>query len=370
MFRLRRQRRVRTSALWLSTAGIALGQTYLPDLPGEHPAIRYEREATQNPVARLNGGMDLATLLRELRVNVDSQLLVFSKTSVQAAKISPRNPRAIYFNDDVAVAWVRGGDEIELAALDRELGTVFYTLRDGKIARGENCLHCHQGPATMGVPGTFVGSVYPGPTGLSDRTRAIITDHRTAFADRWGGWYVNARSGQQLDRANSVAEDPAEPHALRTEGNQNLTSLARFFSPAGYLSPVSDIVALMTFEHQTQAVNLLTRVAWETRMGSVVDADVDALAGYLTFAGEARLKEPIEGVSGFAARFAKSGPLREFDLRTQLFKYPVSYMIYSAAFDALPLNVRRRVYAKIYSALKGEDRKVVFKVLRETKPDV
>ncbi len=235
MYRLREQLRVVISALWLY--GVALGQTYVPDLPSDHAAIHYFSEATQNPVGRLKGDLDLAGVLRELRVNVDSQLLVFSKTSVQAAKISPRNPRAIYFERrEVAVAWVRGGDEVELAALDRELGTVFYTLKGGKIARGENCLRCHQGPATMGVPGTFVGSVYPGPTGLPDRTRAIITDHRTAFADRWGGWYVNARRGQQPDRANSVAEDPAEPHALLgSEGNQNLQEVWRSsFSPVGH----------------------------------------------------------------------------------------------------------------------------------------
>ncbi len=368
MFRLRRQLRVPISALWL--CGVGLGQTYLPDLPTDHAAIHYSREATQNPVAKLRGGLDLPGLLRALRVHTDSQLLVFSKTSVQASKISPRNPRAIYFNDEVAVAWVRGGDEVEMAALDSELGTVFYTLKDGKIARGENCLHCHQGPATMGVPGTFVGSVYPGPTGLPDRTRAIITDHRTAFADRWGGWYVNAKRGEQLDRANSVAEDPAEPHTLRTEGNQNLVSLAKFFSPVGYLSPISDIVALMTFEHQTQAVNLMTRVGWEARMGMALDADLDALARYLTFADEAPLKEPIEGVSSFTKTFAKSGPLREFDLQTRLFKYPVSYTIYSPAFDALPLPVRKSIYARIYQALKDEDRTRVFQILRETKPDV
>jgi hypothetical protein len=368
MCRLREQLRVVISALGL--CGVALGQPYLPDLPSDHAAIHYSREATQNPVARLTGETDLPGLLRALKVNVDSQLLVFSKTSVQATKISPRNPRAIYFNDEVAMAWVRGGDEVEIATLDRELGTVFYSLKDGRMVRGDNCLHCHQGPATMGVPGTFVGSVYPGPTGLPDRTRAIITDHRTAFADRWGGWYVNAKRGQQPDRANSVAEDPAEPHALRAEGNQNLLSLAKFFSPVGYLSPVSDIVALMTFEHQTQAVNLMTRVAWEARMGSVPDADLDAVASYLTFVGEAPLKEPIEGVSSFAKTFAKRGPLREFDLQTRLFKYPLSYMIYSAAFDSLPLAVRKGIYVRIYKALKEEDRTVVFKILRETKPDV
>jgi hypothetical protein len=349
---------LRLTALVLLLPAVALSQTYATNLP----LVDYDREARDNPVARLKVVAALPDLLRGLHINIDSQLLVFSKTSVQAAKVSPRNPRAIFFNDEVAVATVRGSDEIELAALDRDLGTVFYTLRGGRITRGENCLHCHHGNATMGVPGMFVGSVYPGPTGLPDRSQAIITDHRTPFADRWGGWYVNARSGQQLDRANSVADDPAEPHALRTEGNQNLTSLTKFFSPVGYLSPVSDIVALMTFEHQTQAANLMTRVAWQAH-----EEDINALASYLLFAGEAPLAEPIEGVSTFTKTFAQSGPLREFDLHTRLFKYRLSYMIYSPLFDALPLEVRRTIYKKIFEQLKDDP---AVKILRETKRDV
>jgi hypothetical protein len=105
-------------------------------------------------------------------------------------------------------------------------------------------------------------------------------------------------------------------------------------------------------------------------MGVTLDADLDALASYLTFAGEAPLKEPIEGVSSFAKTFAKGQALREFDLQTRLFKYPLSYTIYSPAFDSLPLPVRKSIYARIYKALKDEDRAVVFKILRETKPDV
>jgi hypothetical protein len=356
----------------------APAQVYATSLPLDHAAIQYGMEANDNLVARLKSqielySQDLGGLLKLLKVNPDSQILVFSKTSVQAARISPRNPRAIYFNDEVAVAFVRGGDEMELAALDRQQGTVFYRLKAGKVTRGEDCLHCHHGAATMGVPGMFVGSVYPGPTGLPDRTQAIITDHRTRFADRWGGWYVNAVRGQQVDRSNSVAEDPAEPHALHSEGNQNLTSLQRFFNPAGYLSPVSDIVALMTFEHQTQAANLITRLNWQLRIGDArqqIDQDIDAVASYLLFEGEAPLKEPIEGVSTFTKTFPQHGPLREFDLKTRLFKYPVSYMIYSPLFEALPGQIRKQIRTKILSRLSEEDRRTVVDLWRKTDPDV
>jgi len=58
--------------------------------------------------------------------------------------------------------WVRGGDGFELAASDPKLGVVFYTLdiqktETPKFQRSINCLHCHQGPATAGVPGIFIG---------------------------------------------------------------------------------------------------------------------------------------------------------------------------------------------------------------------
>ena len=123
---------LRLTALVLLLPAVALTQTYATNLP----LVDYDRPAKANPVARLKGAPDLPELLRALHINIDSQLLVFSKTSVQAANISPRNPRAIYFNDEVAVATVRGSDEIELAALDRDLGTVFYTLRGGRITPG------------------------------------------------------------------------------------------------------------------------------------------------------------------------------------------------------------------------------------------
>jgi hypothetical protein len=334
---------------------------YLGNLPLDHAAIRYWQAPLDNAVTRLKdaGPGDLAGLLERLGISSDSQLLVFSKTSFQASRISPRNPRAIYFNDDVAVGWVRGSPSMEVAALDARQGVVFYTYDSGKpgFVRQEGCLRCHQGPATSGVPGIFVGSVYPNSAGQPSAASAIITDHRTAFSDRWGGWYVDAERGEQPDRANAVAEDPAEPTALE--------KLKVKFNPAGYLSPVSDIVALMTFEHQTQMANLITRLGWEARMGSV--PDVEPIVSYMLFLDEAKLKEPVEGAGGFTKSFAARGPrdhsgrsLRDFDLKTRLFRYRLSYMIYSVAFDGLPDAVRDRVYRRLYEVLMGQDRSVRF----------
>ena len=357
--------------------GIAAAQRYATDLPLDHAAIQYRTAATGDAVARLirekRTARDLADLLAQLNINVDSQALVFSKTSFQAERISPRNPRAIYFNDDTAVAWIRGAASMEVASLDPRQGVIFYSFDGEGFHRQEACLHCHTGAATQGVPGMFVGSVFPGVSGAADRSGAIITDHRTPFADRWGGWYVNAARGEQRDRANGVAMDPSEPHVLSS--HQNLTSLASRVNTAGYLSGVSDIVALMTFEHQTQMINCMTRVGWLARMGENYDADLDALLRYMLFLDEAPLKEPVEGVSTFTKTFPLRGPrdrqgrsLRDFDLQTRLFRYPLSYLIYSAQFDALPEAVREKIYRRIAVELKG--RRDVLEILCDTKKDL
>jgi hypothetical protein len=366
----------------LLLALVCHAQVYLDNLPAKHPSIGYFDAPANDPAAPLTGGNVpfefrsdgtgyLASLLEYFGINPDSQGLVFSKSSAQAARISPRNPRAIYFNDEVAVGYVRGSASMEIAAVDPVRGPIFYTFsaETGKpaIKRSEACMHCHHGASTMGVPGIFIGSVFPNAEGMPARNGAIITDHRTAFADRWGGWYVNAAHGEQRDRANQVAPDPAAP--------EDLQNLVMKFSPAGYLSTTSDIVALMTFEHQTQMTNFITRVGWRARMGEgSIDSDLEAMVRYMLFTDEAPLVEPVEGVSSFTKTFPKRGPrdsqgrsLRDFDLRTRLFRYPLSYMIYSRAFDALPDAVRTRVYRRLRDELAARKRMDIVEIVRATK---
>lgn len=414
------------AALLLSAtlASTSASQEYLPDLPVSHPAIRYAEREVDDPIARLAREIERGTvelerddtevgylpaLLKHLDVLVDSQALVFSKTSFQAPLIAPDNPRAIYFNDDVAVTFVRGSDMIEMVSMDAEIGPVFYTAdihRPGsaesapRFERRQICLKCHLGPATSGVPGLFVGSVIPGPTGKPQRIDAIITDHRTALDERWGGWYVNATRGQQKDRSNAVASNPAQPFVLDADAGRNLPHLYGKFDPDGYLSSVSDIVALMTFEHQTQMLNYFTRVKWEERiaLGDGKDpleapqlrADIDALIDYMLFVDEVPLTEPLEGVSSFRSTFPERGPrdtkdrsLRDFDLETRLFRYPLSYMIYTRSFDGLSDSLKAQIYRSLhrvltndsvdnekYAHLTLEDRRTVLEILRETKTDL
>lgn len=402
-------------------APVFVAQDYKANLSVDHPAIEYVRRPVNDPAGKLAEQLERGTLtlrsregvlgylpdvLEHFHVNADSQMLVFSKTSFQAAKISPDNPRAIYFNDDVAVGYVPGGESLEIAAIDALAGPVFYTLsvdRAGKpqIARNVVCLSCHQGPNTAGVPGIYVGSVIPGPTGAPLRDEsAIITDHRSDFKDRWGGWYVTARRGEQPDRANAVASNPNDPETLVRESRQNLPTLAGLFDLAPYPASTSDIVALITFEHQTQMTNLLTRVGWQARMAqrsgqipdltqSALGADIEELVAYMLFAGEAPLKEPIEGVSSFTRTFPQRGPrdrrgrsLRDFDLKTRLFRHPLSYLVYSTALDALPDFVRDRIYRRLHDILNGKDRspayahlsaadrRAILEILTDTKPNL
>lgn len=320
-------------------------------------------------LTRDDGGSYLRSVLRVLDVPIDSQLLVFSKTSVQAAHISPARPRAIYFSDDVMVAHVPGTPGVEVAAVDAARGPVFYALdeRAGRpvFTPSTSCLRCHHGPNTAGVPGVYVGSVIPGPSGAPLRGHsAIVTGSSTPFWERWGGWYVTAARGEPKSRANAAATSSEAPDRLVRRVPPNVHTLEALFDPGAYLAPTSDLVALLVFEHQTLVTNLLTRVAWQARLaagsrpgppaGSTLADDVRALVDALLFAGEAPLPARVQGVSSFAATFAARGPrdragrsLRDFDLETRIFRYPLSFLVYGAQFQALPPPVRAAVLAEV-----------------------
>jgi len=320
----------------------------------------------QSPVAALDrdirdGKVDLKfddsqgylrALLEALHIPIASQMAVYSKTSVQALRIDPHNPRTIFFNDSVIVGWVRGGF-IEVAAQDPRRGIVFYTVdqrpwvHQERMTKPEararpffeprqDCLHCH-------ISGTLLRSVSTGPDGaVAPGTPELDTDQRTPFDQLWGGWYVTGNSGSQHHRGNTA---PA-------------------FNAGAYLSPYSDIVALMVFEHQTRMMNLIARAATDR---SVVKELVDSLL----FVDEPALTDRITGSSGFAEYFAALGPLRQFDLEHRLMRYPCSYMIYTEAFDALPTDTKDAIYRRIWQVLQGKEKgQAVMEILRATKKDL
>jgi hypothetical protein len=202
-------------------------------------------------------------------------------------------------------------------------------------------------------------------------------------------------------RGNAVARDRLKPDLLETQGTQNLATLGHRLDDGVYLSRGSDIVALLTLEHQTRMTNLIDRVGWEMRIAqhegklddgatrARIDRDIEALVTYMLFADEATLYDPVEGVSTFTKTFAARGPrdrqgrsLRDFDLQKRLFKYPLSYMIYSDAFDTMPDAAKDRVYRRVFEVLNGadksekfaklseEDRRNILAILRDTKPNL
>jgi hypothetical protein len=253
-------------------------------------------------------------ILQYFGINTDSQVMVFSKTSFQATKISPRAPRAIYFTDDIAIGFVQGGDVVEVAAFDPKQGYNFYTMDVEKadkpeFIRRDTCLQCHQGLGTLGVPGILVTSVYPDADGMpAFRGANMITDHRTSFDKRWGGWYVTGTMGSETHMGNAVGHNSQHPELLDTQGTQNPTSLERKFDTSHYLAKTSDIVALMTLEHQTRMSNLMTRVGWDTRIAQAegalndatrqrLDGEIEEMVHYMLFTDERLLNDPVEGVS-------------------------------------------------------------------------
>ncbi len=372
-------------------------------IPYEHPAIKYFETPTDEAVSRLNdqlekgkakldyepGGLGyLPSVLKHFGINPDSQALVFSQDSFQAQLITPQEPRAIYFNDDIAIGFVQHGEVIEVTSLDSKNGVAFYTLEVHKtdkpsFARRDVCLQCHQGGQTLGIPGLVVSSAYTPKGQQSEHTRGgFVTDDRTPIEDRWGGWYISGNLGGQKNQGVPIGKGTPER-----------------FDPSRYLSPYSDIVALMTLEHQTRMTNLIVRIGWDTRIATAdgkmaeaqpkLDAAIEDMVGYMLFIDEAPITAPVEGASTFEKTFPERGPrdkegrsLRDFDLKTRLFKYPLSYMIYAKAFDNMPVWARDRIYRRLYDILTGkdtspkfarltaDDRKNMLQILRETKPNL
>lgn len=380
-----------------------------PELPPTDPITRLAGQLDRGEVTLeyREGEGYLRDLLKALDVNTDSQTLVFSKTSFQQAIINPRNPRAVYFNDEVSVGTVPGGDVHELLALEAGgQGMVFYSMSARKVdrprlqRRGIECLFCHA-MGNKGAPSLVVASVIPDQDGTPAYTSTFIStiDHRTPLEQRWGGWYVTGTHGSQQHLGNAVAPDPLHPLDLELAGSQNLTSLEAKFDVSKHLTGASDIVALMTLEHQVGIANRLNAVAFQyarfKRDGlsdadwTQLDAEIDDIVGYMLFVDEARLVEPVTGVSTFTRTFAERGPrdtrgrsLRDFDLKTRLFRHPLSYMVYSPLFDGMPSPILDRIYQRLYDVLTGRetgakyaqlstaDRRTLFEILVETKPNL
>ncbi len=369
----------------------------------------------------------LKSILRAFDIPESSQVLVFSKTSLQRERISPKTPRAIYHTDDVLIGFCLRGQVIEISTVDDNVGTAFYAVNqtppsseaDDDEDRGvpqrqtESCLLCHSSSANQGYPGHLVRSLFVDRQGNPLlASGSFRTDHTSPIEERWGGWYVTGTSGGQKHMGNVISKGTRAPSGPAKFAGTNVTDLTDKFTTSFYLTPHSDIVSLMVLEHQVGMLNRLSRAQTETKMALHYEKELnkglglpedeesesarsrirnvgEAVVQYMLMGDEVALTDPIQGTSTYTEDFAARGPrdskgrsLRDLDLQTRLFKYPCSYLIYSRAFDNLPEEVKSYVYQRLWELLndKGSkkddrhlaaaDRQAILEILLETKPDL
>lgn len=389
----------------------------------EDPAIKYSTSPLNNVVVEVNKKIEdgsirltsdgrsrfLRSALDALQIPIDSQLLVFSRASLQGKLINEHNPRALFFNDRVALGWVRDGEIIEVAAYDDTAGVVFYTLDQRsdpaagspQFKRAFECLGCHVAGDTLGVPGFLMFS-----TTRPDQSQGFSlprsVDQSDAISRRFGGWFVTGSTGSASHLGNEVA-------ALANPERRDRTTVEGLFDSDGFQTFSSDVVAHLVFTHQVGMANLLTRASWqaraadpllhppftatpgeEERITAMMTGVASEVVDYLLFIDEAKLTDRVRGASGFAERFSSLGPrdrkgrsLRDLDLNERLMKYRCSYLIYSSAFDALPARAKDPIYRRMWQVLSGaeqeeryrsalslQDRLAIVEILRDTKPDL
>jgi len=363
----------------------------------------------------LSGGSDreiLRELLDELDVPVESQVLVYSKTSAQNSRISPETPRAIYFSDDVYVGWANGG-EIELASFDEKLGMVFHLVkltgreegRPPELIRDRSCLNCHAGSSNRELPGLMVRSVHPKPSGLPEfRAGTFHTRHDSPIEERWGGWYVTGEVEGLLHMGNAVVP---EGTSIRGEVEMKrlvdgpVSALEGVFDADAYLHGArSDVVALMVLEHQVGVHNALVEANLTVRttrhrhreMQKAFDESPDAplsdtnrrvlenaadrVLREMLWVDEAPVPDGIQGGDAFQDAFrenrrdnAEGRSLKDFRLYARVMKYRCSHLIYSRAFEHLPDGMRDLILRRLHRILTQPGEHPDFDHLSESECD-
>lgn len=368
----------------------AYGQLDSP-VPLEEPPIQYSQTSDNNRVSELADKLNqgkvnleehpeygyLPAVLEALQIPPASQTLVFSKTSLQIRHISPRNPRAIYFNDDTYLGWVRGSSLMELSTTDPKLGAAFYlvdtTGSRPRIKRaGYDCLGCHATSMTLHVPGHAMRSVMANGDGrVETRHKSYLTELKTPFQQRFGGWYVTGQLGKQSHLGNAFVRG----ETIDLSRHSNIDQLEFEFDTRRYLSPYSDIVALLVLSHQIEMHNIFTKADFQIRKLNHDEANGNtkllpeerelflkqqalSIAEQLLFYNEQPLAHPIQGLKEFQKQFtthsqrdSQGRSLRDFDLDKRLFRYPCSFLIYSDAFYALTPELRTETLEQLVNIL-------------------
>ncbi len=387
----------------------------------DYPVMNYGSAPLQDVVTELQAQIDsgevslkfdsergyLDATLAALDISTSSQLLVFSHTSLQQPLISPQTPRAIYFNEDVYVAWVQESDLLEIASMDPNLGPVFFTLNQIESEKPQfnrefrSCLRCHDSLSLTGggTPRFVMSSNYTGVAGqLVSHEGGIMTTSRTPISSRWGGWYVTGFHGEQRHLGNvliQTAADIADENLVRMGNRENLSTLTDI-DP--YITPYSDIVALLVIEHQIEVQNKIARTNFYARtlLEKKEDLKEDEVARGLEVLGEELLHslfmvgqppltDAIESTSGFTEAFEEAGrkdgqgrSLWDLDMEQRLFKQPLSYQIYSKAYAGLPAQIKEIIATRMeeilsddnnedtYAHLSDEDKRAIRDILSAT----
>lgn len=381
------------------------------------PAHDYHDRELQDPFTRLiadfesgnreldggSGSAFIASLLNHLEVPASSQLLIFSRTSLQTRHISGSNPRAVYFNEDVYVGYIPGG-KVEIISLDPDLGGIFYIFDKPKrgerprIERSGRCMNCHAVAETRRVPGLSIRSVLPGDNwGKLVAYRDKQIGHQIPFSERFGGWHVTGDPGITDHKGNLKATEAGGK--IVTERLEPGTE----FDWSSYPVETSDILPHLILEHQAGFMHLVLEASYRGRIyqhrgrGELKPEDVTVLHGlagelvrYLLFADEAKFPEGGIRVDpqyreDFLAdrKEASTGiSLKDLDLETRLFKHRCSYLIYSTVFHATPDLFKQHVYQLLDKALSYDqpdpdfaylsvpEKQAIRTILRETLSDL
>jgi hypothetical protein len=387
-----------------------------------YPGVDYSSRPLDDRLTRLMAQVDagevtlehdaegrgyLDALLKALEINPASQVLVFSKTALKTRFVTAATPRALYFNDDIYIGFIQNSRSVEIAAMDPVVGPVFFDFSQradlpiDSEREMSRCLRCHDTYSMTGggVPRFLLSSVLANPEGnIVTHEISIITDTSTPLNRRWGGMYVTGTHGSQEIMGNFVIDDVAKLTNIDLKPNGNKTDLTGYLDTSPYISSGSDIVALLVLEHQVEFQNRLTRLSFESRTrlhsnGSIAEEEMASLTQPLLesmfMLNETPLTDTVSGDPSYRDYFEALGPfandgrsLRELDLQARTFKYPVSYLVYSEAFNALPSEVKTYLYGRIRQILEGSDQDPAFSkldreslvvasaILRDTKPEI
>lgn len=349
----------------------------------------------------------LQSFLDAFDIPASSQSLVFSKTSLQASRIRPKNPRAIYFNDEIYVAWVPTGNILEISVPSPSTGTNFYTLemdedQPSLYRETHDCLQCHGGSFTRDIPGHLVRSVYPDLSGQPIfKAGTRVMDQTTPIPERWGGWLV---TGATMDhRGNLLYNETvagAEKDSVFTIDD---------VPDNGYPSKSSDVISQLLLAHQTQLHNLLADLVLSTRRAfhdqKIMDELLkredpisestarrikhasDKVLKYMFFVDEAELPKIDQSDSVFAQSFNARGPqdskgrsLYRLMMNRRMFRYPFSYIVYTDTFNDLPKDALDYLWPEIerildpstryegYEHLSKRNKITIKEILLETHP--